>query len=718
MGYRTYDGETTVEPFSVSTLQKYKGEIQRVVNALSGASASDTPASERQRVEFDLSVGKERESARVVIPALRDGAVIRELVLRPSSIEPDALRSAIISFRFDGEETALAPLGDFFGSAPGVNPYDSLPLTVSKDGTFTCRWPMPFRKEAVVELRTTSNRASHFAGHVVTGPYSWDDRSLLFNAGWRAHGSLSTAPPRDWNYVEIEGRGIYTGNVLSVANPVKAWWGEGDEKIYVDGEAFPSHFGTGTEDYYGYAWCSPELFTRPFHNQTRCDGPGNFGYTSVNRWHVLDAIPFGEQFRFDMEVWHWNREVEVGYAAVSYWYARPGSTSNTRTIDKETLMIPPLPERKVKVIAGAIEGESLKVLEVDGTAEPQDLAGFEPELWSKDRHLWWREAKPGGRLRLAFPAPADGRYKVVAYLTKAKDYGVHRILINGKAAGDPIDFYDERVVPVAPLDLGIVALRASGNELTVECVGTNDKANPRNYMFGLDCIVLAAVAEPAVSDSPRERRLPVREYVDRMKAGWIGQMVGRGLGRDRPSSITLGEDHAQRKRSRSGNPEMVNQFEQDDLYVEMTFLRTLEQSTDSMRPSATRQGIDFANSGYPLWHANSGGPGQCFVEGIAPPDSGHPALQRARRRYRLPDRGGLLRSHRTGAAGHGDRARGDLWSFDEPRRRRLRRPVCRRHVRCGLLRRRPRAPGRGGARLHSPHESVRGDDPRCPRLVP
>lgn len=32
------------------------------------------------------------------------------------------------------------------------------------------------------------------------------------------------------------------------------WWGEGDEKFFVDGEKFPSSFGTGSEDYIGYAW--------------------------------------------------------------------------------------------------------------------------------------------------------------------------------------------------------------------------------------------------------------------------------------------------------------------------------------------------------------------------------------------------------------------------------------------------------------------------------
>ena len=54
--------------------------------------------------------------------------------------------------------------------------------------------------------------------------------------------------------------------------PGAAWWGEGDEKIYVDGEAFPSLFGTGTEDYFGYAWSTTETFAHAYHAQTRAPG--------------------------------------------------------------------------------------------------------------------------------------------------------------------------------------------------------------------------------------------------------------------------------------------------------------------------------------------------------------------------------------------------------------------------------------------------------------
>ena len=48
----------------------------------------------------------------------------------------------------------------------------------------------------------------------------------------------------------------YVGNMYQISNPVPNWWGEGDEKIYIDGEKFPGTFGTGTEDYYGYAYCA------------------------------------------------------------------------------------------------------------------------------------------------------------------------------------------------------------------------------------------------------------------------------------------------------------------------------------------------------------------------------------------------------------------------------------------------------------------------------
>jgi len=115
------------------------------------------------------------------------------------------------------------------------------------------------------------------------------------------------------------------------------------------------------------------------------------------------------------------------------------------------------------------------------------------------------------------------------------------------------------------------------------------------------------------------RRLPVKEYVDKMKAGWIGQMAGVGWGG--PTEFKWKGEIIPADKIPTWKPDMINQFRQDDIYVEMTFLRTLE--VHGWDVPIEQAGLDFAASGYRLWHANRGGRDN-LRNGIAPPDSGHP----------------------------------------------------------------------------------------------
>jgi hypothetical protein len=140
----------------------------------------------------------------------------------------------------------------------------------------------------------------------------------------------------------MQGSGHYVGNVLNVLNRAASWWGEGDEKIYVDGESFPSQWGTGTEDYYGYAWCSNERFSTPYIGQPRGGSHQNFGYHSLYRFHVFDPIPFRENLQFDFEIGHWGDPIDVTYDAVMFWYAREGATSNISASSPESNRIPAL----------------------------------------------------------------------------------------------------------------------------------------------------------------------------------------------------------------------------------------------------------------------------------------------------------------------------------------------------------------------------------------
>ena len=60
-----------------------------------------------------------------------------------------ALRELALSIRWDGEgqPSVWSPLGDFFGAAPGVCFYRTLPLGVT-DGGLYCHWFMPFAERA------------------------------------------------------------------------------------------------------------------------------------------------------------------------------------------------------------------------------------------------------------------------------------------------------------------------------------------------------------------------------------------------------------------------------------------------------------------------------------------------------------------------------------------------------------------------------------------
>ncbi len=139
---------------------------------------------------------------------------------------------------------------------------------------------------------------------------------------------------------------------------------------------------------------------------------------------------------------------------------------------------------------------------------------------------------------------------------------------------------------------------------------------------------LAVVLVPSVvfAGEPQQaafRRLPLAVYRDKMAGGWLGQMAGVGLGG--PTEFRFKGQIVPAERVPKWRPEMVNQFRQDDLYVEMTFLRTLERY--GLDVSIRQAGIDFANSGYKLWHANRAGRDN-LRHGIAPPDSGHPKFNR------------------------------------------------------------------------------------------
>lgn len=116
-----------------------------------------------------------------------------------------------------------------------------------------------------------------------------------------------------------------------------------------------------------------------------------------------------------------------------------------------------------------------------------------------------------------------------------------------------------------------------------------------------------------------ELEITATEYRNKMKGAWTGQMAGVGWGL--PTEFDFIDSLIPPEAVPVWEPDMVNQQGNDDLYVEMTFLSSMEKY--GLDVSIRQAGIDFANTGYTLWAANQQGR-ENLRYGIAPPESGHP----------------------------------------------------------------------------------------------
>ncbi len=491
--YRTYDKAIKVKPFSMAELETNKALIDRVQKQLLHPEAPSDAQSQQR--EGTLGAGESEDIS------LDGPGAIAALSIRLNLGEEDreqALRSTVFEATFDGERTVWCPIGDFFGLGHKFVPYKTWYTEVAEDGKMTCFWIMPYEKECRLTVHNLGSKSIDIAGEVKTIPWKWDDRSMHFHSTWHQLSDVKTQTNKgadggafDVNYVTVKGPGVYVGDTLTVFNGKTGWWGEGDEKIFVDGESFPSHFGTGSEDYYGYAWSNPNMFASPFHAQPYGQGANHVDMATNSRYRELDAIPFTKSIKFDMELWH-SQATTVDYAPATFFYAVPGATVSVKP-DPEAAKLPVKHAVATSAfrIPGVLEGEDLKIVSTTGgQTETQSGADFH---WSGDGQLWWLDGKVGDKLAIEFKVKKAGRYKVTANLTKAADYGIVQISVNGQKAAKKLDRYHTSVANDS-IDLGTFELKKGANQLEVEIVGCNEKAIKR-YMFGLDYLKLEAVAE-------------------------------------------------------------------------------------------------------------------------------------------------------------------------------------------------------------------------------
>lgn len=260
----------------------------------------------------------------------------------------------ILRMYWDGEKepSVESPIGPFFGQGWNESySFKSMPLASGpRDGrALTSYFAMPFSGEAKIEIENQSGRpikAFYFYidyvsmdklpanmgrfhaqyRHELTGSMEGSSKSSKDKISGIANNlreEKNTTGRENYLIADIKGKGHFVGVNYYVHSPITAWYGEGDDMFFIDGESWPpSLHGTGTEDYFNTAWVPKSRFVHPFYGYARVNkGMGWLGRTHSYRFHITDPVYFDESLKFSIEHGH-NNNITLDLASVAYWYQK------------------------------------------------------------------------------------------------------------------------------------------------------------------------------------------------------------------------------------------------------------------------------------------------------------------------------------------------------------------------------------------------------------
>ncbi|MHC4640756.1 MAG: glycoside hydrolase family 172 protein [Planctomycetota bacterium] len=401
-----------------------------------------------------------------------------------------------------------APVGDFFANSFGKrSEVISLPVAVEDADSYNCFWHMPFRKHARIEIVNQSDKPISLLYYNI----DWIKKDSIpkdtpyFYAQYRQE--YPAANGEDYLILETEGKGHYVGTVLSVRTRSPSWFGEGDEKVYIDGEKDASIWGTGTEDYFLSAWglktTSTPYFGTPYFDQWGIVG----GHTSAYRWHINDPIVFKKSIRFTIEHFGWMspdenpdyksnswNEREDDYSSVAFWYQTGRPTFKARA--------PHAKDRALPSLDNIIYAKDFTGKKYHGTG---DTVTQQLPLYTEKQLLYKPPTAEGTWIEIPFEIKKKEPKRLLLVMTRSYDFGKYQAYLNGIKLGDVMDLYNDQItsrehhlLDFWP-DPGKYTLR-------LECVGKNTSS--AGYYLGIESVRL------------RQRRPRVVKYAHDKEKDW------------------------------------------------------------------------------------------------------------------------------------------------------------------------------------------------------
>ena len=268
------------------------------------------------------AAGGRKGSPTIAVPAGRSvvlaqaqgtSGTVRRLWMTFWDRSPRMLRSLRIDMYWDGAATPAvsAPLGDFFGIGLGrTATFESALFSNPEGRSFNSVVPMPFRTGMRIVL--TNESPTDIAELFYDVDYTVGDRHpagmLYFHSIWRRENP--TRLKTDFEIIpRLAGAGRYIGTNIGVTvnreTYHNTWWGEGEIKIFLDGDStLPTLVGTGTEDYIGTAWGQGRYANLYQGSPIADEGAMQWAFY---RYHIPDPVYFRRDIRVTMQ--------QIGYLA-------------------------------------------------------------------------------------------------------------------------------------------------------------------------------------------------------------------------------------------------------------------------------------------------------------------------------------------------------------------------------------------------------------------
>jgi hypothetical protein len=439
--------------------------------------------------------------ATVVIADIKGPAAIHHVWMTVAA-EAFYGRKIVLRAYWDGEDAASveAPLGDFFGVGHGLDrDLSSLPVACSSAGRArNAYWYMPFRWSCRLTVTNDGPRpvdAFYFAidYRELSG---LDPAAPYFHAQYRQE--MPCLPGKDYILLDAVGRGHYVGCNLSVLQRSPGWWGEGDDKITVDGDPEPTLHGTGTEDYFSEAWGlrpGGNLFYGcPLQEEDFQVGSKATAY----RFHIPDPVPFSKSIRVAFEHGHANDRADF-YSSVAYWYqAEPHDPfPELPAVDKrlpfaleslENFLLPRW--RSVPAQGRSVYEDAEAGLRIAAPRLAAALTSYYDQRGTRFPVVTTEGAVEGTRAELDLSVRAAELYDIDLYLVRGPVFGNVRILLPTgpqgpasalKEAGTFSGYAEQRQMGV--VSLKAVLLREGENRIVLEVSGRDPRSAGTNLSF-------------------------------------------------------------------------------------------------------------------------------------------------------------------------------------------------------------------------------------------